>query len=139
MPYATLADLTERYGERELVELTDRIGAGVVDMAAVSRALADAEAEIDGYLRGRYALPTHEPVPPVLMRIACDLARYQLASERASEEVRTRYDDARRLLEAIATGRVRLGLAPADASAPGTGGSLEVAQRARSRDWGMLA
>lgn len=116
MPYATQADLEARFGTDELTQLTDRVGAGVPDAAIVARALADAEAEIDGYLASRYALPL-ATVPPVLARIACDIARYRLWEDRASDEVRRRYEDARRLLESIARGQVSLGL-PAASAAP---------------------
>jgi phage gp36-like protein len=116
MPYATQADLEERFGADELTQLTDRVNAGVPDASIVARALADADAEIDGYLASRYALPL-AAVPPVLARIACDIARYRLWEDRASEEVRLRYEDARRLLESIARGQVSLGL-PAISAAP---------------------
>jgi len=109
MPYATLADLITRYGEEEIAQLTDRVGAGMPDAATALRALADADAEIDGYLAARYRLPL-PTVPPLLSRIACDIARYRLWEDRASEEVRTRYEDARRLLESLAKGVVTLGL-----------------------------
>jgi phage gp36-like protein len=116
VPYATQADLEARFGADELTQLTDRSGAHVPDAAIVARALADADAEIDGYLASRYALPL-STVPAVLARIACDIARYRLWEDRASEEVRRRYEDARRLLEAIARGTVSLGL-PASSAAP---------------------
>jgi phage gp36-like protein len=115
MPYATQADLEDRFGADELTQLTDRVGAGVPDASIVARALADADAEINGYLASRYALPL-ATVPPVLVRIACDIARYRLWEDRASEEVRRRYEDARRMLESIAKGQVSLGLPAANAA-----------------------
>lgn len=135
MSYANAAEMIARYGERELTELTDRVGAGVPDAALLERALSDAATEIDGYLRGRYALPP-DTVPALLKRIACDIARYLLAAERATDEMRARYEDARKILAAIADGRVRLGLAPAVTDG---GGAMEVATGSRPRDWGMLA
>jgi len=116
MPYAAVADLIARYGEDELIQLTDRTGAGAVDTAIAQRALDDAAAEIDGYLAVRHALPIAS-VPPLLARIACDIARYRLWDDRASEEVRARYEDARRVLEALAAGRVTLGVTPPQAPA----------------------
>lgn len=134
MGYATKSDLITRFGDDELTQLTDRVGAGAADAAAVARALTDAEAEIDGYLAARYRLPLAS-VPPLLTRLACDLARYRLWSDLASEEVRRRYEDARRLLESLASGRVTLGvLPPPDALGAGT---MSLAP-ARPRDWGPL-
>lgn len=115
MPYATPDDLEARYGADELVQLTDRVGAGVPDADVVARALADADAEIDGYLASRYSLPL-EHTPTMLARIACDIARYRLWEDRASDEVRRRYEDARRVLEAIARGVVSLGMSETQAA-----------------------
>jgi phage gp36-like protein len=109
MAYATQADLADRFGADELAQLTDRAGAGVPDATVVARALADADAEIDAYLGTRYALPL-PAVPSVIARLACDIARFRLWEDRASDEVRRRYEDARRLLDAIARGQVSLGL-----------------------------
>jgi len=115
MPYATQADLEARFGIDELTQLTDRAGAGVPDATIVARALSDAAAEIDSYLASRYALPL-SPVPTLLVRIACDIARYRLWEDRASDEVRRRYEDNVRLLEGIAKGVLSLGLPEADAA-----------------------
>jgi phage gp36-like protein len=115
MPYATVQDLIDRYGRDELTQLTDRDGDGAIDSATVERAIADAAAEIDGHLGGRYPAPL-DPAPPVLTRVACDIARYLLWGERAGESLRQRYEDARRLLERIGSGQVNLGVAPPAAS-----------------------
>lgn len=109
MSYASVADLVARYGEAELIQRTDRAGAGVIDAAVAQRALDDAAAEIDGHLAARYRLPL-ATVPPLLSRVACDIARYRLWEDLASEEVRKRYEDARRLLENLSRGTVSLGL-----------------------------
>ncbi|GIX31373.1 MAG: hypothetical protein KatS3mg124_1845 [Porticoccaceae bacterium] len=114
MPYATLEDLHARFGAQEI----DAMAARSADPAqALDQALADADAEIDGYLAARYRLPL-PVVPAALVRIACDIARYRLWSERASEEVRRRYEDARRFLEALARGDVRLMVGEDEPAAP---------------------
>ncbi|WP_241085737.1 gp436 family protein [Candidatus Vondammii sp. HM_W22] len=122
MPYATTQDLIDRFGEEELIQLTDRTGAGVIDTAVLDRTVADGE--IDGYLSGRYALPLAE-VPPVLVRVACDITRYHLYDDVPHSQVRTRYEDARRLLASISTGKVQLGL-PTSAGVEPITGSPEV-------------
>jgi len=122
MAYATIDDLIARLGKREIIDLTDRTGSGVVDTAAVDQALTDACAEIDGYLAARYQLPL-PTVPTVLTRLTCDIAVYRLMTLRRMgdvEDARRRYEDVIRLLERIASGRVALGLPAAlpDASRP---------------------
>lgn len=109
MPYASAADLETRFGADEVLQLADRNGDGVIDDGVIDVALAEAAAEIDVYLAGRYALPLAS-TPSVLVRLACDIARYRLMADNPLEEARKRYEDARRLLEGIAVGRVSLGL-----------------------------
>ncbi len=126
MSYCTQQNFADRFDEQELIQLTDRAipPAGVVDTVVIAQALADADAEIDGYLAGRYALPLAS-VPPRLTRLAADIARYYLYDNRASEEVRTRYEDAIKYLLALAKGEIALGADPPPAagapqySAPG--------------------
>lgn len=116
MAYAVQADLVERFGEAELVRLTDRATppTGQIDAAVVSRAIADAEAEINGYLAARYTLPLAS-TPEILKRLSCDLARYLLYDDVAPDQIRDRYKDAVALLKGIADGKVSLGLATAPA------------------------
>lgn len=118
MTYLTAADYIARYGEEELIQQTDRLGAGTVDTAVFDRAAADAAAEIDGYLAGRHALPLPS-VPPLLSRLAADIVRYRLFADVAPEEVRQRYEDARRVLENLSAGRVSLGLPAPSTVQPG--------------------
>lgn len=127
--YAALPDLIDRYGEEELVQLTDRLGIGAIDPQVALQALADAAAEIDGHLAGRYALPL-ATVPPLLTAYACDLAREKLYKDVAPEIVVKRADDARRFLRLAAEGRIGLGVSPA----PDTPGGVQVAAGERVFD-----
>lgn len=112
--YATLSDLTSRYGEGELVNLTDVNRTGSVNVTVLNQAIADADGEIDSYLAARYSLPL-TTVPTALLRVACDITRYRLHDDRAPEEVRKRYEDAVKWLAAVANGSVSLGMPPAQA------------------------
>jgi phage gp36-like protein len=87
MAYATRQDLVDRFGATELIQLTDRVNrpASTVDDTVVGRAIADAEALIDGYLAKRYALPLAE-IPPILTRMACDIARFFLHGKAAEKD-----------------------------------------------------
>ena len=112
MTYATQSDLTTRFSERELVQLTDRADepTGAIDAARVTRALEEADNIIKSYVGVRYALPLAS-VPPLLVDLACDLARFKLYDTGATEEVRNRYDDAIARLKALATGTAVLDIA----------------------------
>jgi len=130
MTYATQTDLVERFGEAELAQLSDRESGVVLDTAVITRALADADAEIDAYLATRYALPLAS-VPAVLPRLAADIARYWLFDDRVTDAVRNRYLDAVSLLKRLASGEVRLD--GATTPPPAANGSVGVASRAPAR------
>lgn len=120
MAYATQADLVERFGEAELAQVADMIGAGEADATVIARALADADAEIDAALIGRYALPL-ATVPVLLTRIACDLARESLYADHPTEEITNRARRVRELLKGIAQGMMRLDVAAAPQEQSGLG------------------
>ncbi len=109
MTYATKQQMIDRFGETELVQLTDEAGLGVIDDVKIGDCLQDADDEINTFLAARYALPLSS-VPKVLVRWACDVARYFLYDDQAPEQVRKRYEDVRRSLEAVAKGTLSLGL-----------------------------
>ncbi len=120
MTYAVQQDLVDRFGELELAKLTDRVGGEVIDPAVLGRALIDADAEIDGYLAARYQLPL-ATIPAVIVRLACDLARYRLHDDRVTVSVRQRYEDAVRDLKAISAGSIAIDAASPPAAAIATG------------------
>lgn len=133
MPYCTQSDLVTRFGQAELVQLTDTTGSGQIDAAVVSQAIADAEAEIDAYLTARYSLPLAS-VPANLERLACDIARYRLYADRPTDLVDIRYRDAIRYLEQVGRGVIALASTPA----PDTGGAVMSSDTpvfSRSEEW----
>lgn len=123
MLYAVKADILEQLPESDLIGLTDDPGTGEVDDSVVDRAIADAAALIESYIHGRYPAPL-DPVPPVIRRIAVDLAIYDLFSRRSMDcpEIRKdRHKAAMSLLDRLADGRVTLGVeTPAPASSSHT-------------------
>lgn len=122
MTYATQADLETRFKNQELIELTDEANLGVIDAAAVAVALADADAEINSYLAGRYSLPLTQ-TSPELVRLACDITRYKLYDARATELVKARYDDAIAKLRDVAKGVASLGIDQASQPVQVSGGA----------------
>ena len=123
MTYATLANLTDRFGEAMLVALTDRgaVASGLVDAAVIARALTDTDAMIDGYLATRYVLPLSE-VPPLLVDLALQISIYKLHINEPDAKISKDYDTALKMLRDIGTGAVRIqaaGIEPASSNAQG--------------------
>jgi phage gp36-like protein len=123
MTYCTLAQLTDRYGEPMLVDLTDRaeVATGEIDEAVVDRALADADAAIDGYLKGRYQLPLAS-TPPLLADLAQAIAVYKLHRNTVSDKIKDDYGQALKALAQIASGTVRLDVAGIEPTSSGSSG-----------------
>ena len=107
MSYCTQADLIARFGEQEVIDLTAP-GTSQVDASVLALVFRDADAEIDTYLRSRYQLPL-DSVPVVLVRLACNVARYYLYNDNRPDLVTNDYKEAIRLLKEISSGRVSLG------------------------------
>ncbi len=134
MTYATQDDMIERFGLQEMIQLTDRDRAGTIDVAVLDRALRDADAKIDGFVTGRYSVPL-TPVPRLIVGVACDIARYALYDDIATDGVKKRHDDAVKLLESIAAGRVNLGIdALGNKPAAASGAQVESAGKVFGRD-----
>ena len=111
--YADMGDMVARFGELEVLQIADRNADGVIDADVVAVALADASAEIDAYL-GQFKQPFAE-TPPILRRLACDIARYRLTATSGvliTDEIRNRcYKiDVLELLKALSRGDVQLGM-----------------------------
>ena len=150
MTYATALDMLIRFDADEIAQRSDRLiprlvsGALLRDVAnnadlsgydedavvnaalamtRLDRALADARDTIASHISARYKLPI-SPVPPVLQRIACDLARFYLYDDTATEQVKDRHDAAMKLLASVRDGKATLGEnAETGEQAPSTAGA----------------
>lgn len=124
MNYATVQDMIDRFGEAELIQLTDPEILSV-QPAKAQRAIDDAQAFADAFVGRVYRLPLSgcvkpAPVPgdvgavvvvspPQLTRVVCDVARYYLYDDIAPEnEVYLRFKAAERELQAIGSGNAVL-------------------------------
>ena len=125
MTYASQTDLTDRFGATELAQRTNRVDGLTIDTVVLARALSDADAEIDGYLATRYSLPLLS-VPPVLLRLAADIARYRLYDDGVPATVLQRYQDAVSLLKRLSSGDVQLAGATPAPVVGGYGNSVAV-------------
>jgi len=110
MSYSTASDIQDRIGIDRLVELADQDGDGVPDSALVVQAIADADAEIDSYLTGRYSTPVASATP-LLKRLSVSIAIFLLSSRpglRPTEDDKRRYDADRQLLTRLRDGQISL-------------------------------
>ena len=123
MPYCTSAELADRFGTDELVQITNPTDpeAVAVNAQRVTDAIADIDALIDAKLQVRYALPL-ATVPRVLRNIACDLVRARLYEDRITDHVAAREKAAMRLLDEIQAGTLSLGLDDAQQATPASSG-----------------
>jgi phage gp36-like protein len=122
--YTDLDQLTDRFGSKMLVNLTDRSDprTDAVDTDIVDRALADTQAVIDGHLVGKYALPITD-VPPLIAELAATIAIYKLHIYTPDEKIGDDYKQALRSLESIAKGTIKLSIEGAPAAAGQSSGA----------------
>lgn len=132
MAYSTQTDLLKRISEDELIQLTDKSDADAINTAAVTQAIADADAEIDSYC-GRYTLP-FAPVPVMVKKISVDIAIYNLygltPTLKIPEDIQKRYENAAKFLLNVSKGLISLG---ADAPDEATDGGAETTRTKADR------
>jgi len=123
MAYANLTGLTARIGEDTLIELSDRATppSAAVDVTVIDAALADADALIDGYLFGRYALPL-AAAPALIVTLAEAVTIYKLYTVSAPERVEADYRDALKALEKISKGEIKINAAGVEPASSGGSG-----------------
>ena len=110
MPYATLADLIERAGQAEILQIADRDRDGTPDPAVIAAAIEDADNVVNGYVGAKYALPL--PAVPDLVRTwSVSIARHVLHRNGAPEHVAVDYKDAITALKDVARGLIALPVA----------------------------
>lgn len=114
MAYATVDDMVLRFGAAEMARATtpENMPVSAVNAAPIETALDDASAQIDSYLRKRYAVPL-QAVPPEINRACCMLARADLGmggERNISEQTQKAKDEAVAWLARIARGEVVLGM-----------------------------
>jgi phage gp36-like protein len=106
MSYATVQDMIDRWGEREMTQLA-LTGTGDLDNTLVQAALDEARDLIREHVAGRAAPDAESSL--TLRRVQLTIARWILFRDGAPERVQQLYEDAMRLLRDIAAGRVQLG------------------------------
>lgn len=110
--YATAADVILELDDRLLIRLTDDVGAGAVDSSIIQVFLDKATDVINGKIGMKYSLPFF--LPPVICKSWCiDIGVYLLLGRRQESPGdiwQSRYDNAIRDLDKVATGALSLGV-----------------------------
>lgn len=130
----TVQDLKDRFGEREIISLTDTKNYAVLNEKKAQTACADAVREIMGYLRAAgLVLPNGELVslaPKVVDEMKdklSDIARYELYENGTTPTVEKRRDDAIAWFKMVMKNPVMLtGKSDSGTSAGGTNASAGV-------------
>jgi phage gp36-like protein len=121
--YLTIAEFVDLFGLDEVVQMTDRTGAGRIDRTYLVAALRAAQSTADLNLAARYAVPI-AIVPDAIKTAIADLARARLYPRGAPDGVAQAAKDANATLARIASGALPLPLpagataASADSTAP---------------------
>lgn len=106
-PYLSASAFVNRIGLDEAISLTDTTGAGRIETARLATALADAQAEVDGYLAAHYQTPL-STVPAQIATFVHDLALARLYRSEPPAGVIDRRDRARQQLRDLAKGLITL-------------------------------
>lgn len=98
----TLQDLIDRFGEHELINLSDHDRLAVINETVIDCAIFDALATVESYINGTGLVYRDDDgnlaykgqVPKGLVLNACDIARYYLYQDGITEIVEKRYKEA---------------------------------------------
>lgn len=107
MTYASLADLIDRAGQTEILEVADRDDDGTPDAGVVEAALIHAGNIVDGYVATKYQVPL-TVVPDLVRTWTVSISRYHLHRYGAPDYVAQDYKDAITALKDVAAGRITL-------------------------------
>ena len=122
MAYCTKTDIEKMIPAADVIDLTDDEGTGEYIASRVSEAIAQADAEIDGYCGAKYSVP-FTTVPSTVKKCSVDIAVYNLYSRKMEKipDTRTdRYKNAIRFLEKVAEGKISIGIDPEPAASTGS-------------------
>ena len=150
MGYCTVADVRDLVkddmfnsilGDGYIDEADDRARAKKeADIISLTKsAIADADAEIYGYLAKRYSPPFRKP-PAVLKKFSKDIAAYNLVSRRGIDEgspeksYLTRYNSAIKFLTMVAEGKINIGIEDTARSSAADGFRVSSSTRLFSRE-----
>ncbi len=135
--YLTPDSLSDLLSPTILSQLTSDDGSDTADTTIIDAAILDAEAEVDGYLATRYALPLLTPVPALVIKLSGDIAVYNIYRRRqlVPESVRQAYQDARSTLRDLSGRKLDLDLATDPSDPPPQATYFGANKRRFGEDW----
>lgn len=137
--YATVDAMQAKFGERELIQLTDTEAPyqDAINLDKLNRAIREANSEIAAYVGSRYSLPLPN-IPDFLVEIGCNLARYYAVTGDLSDNdpIKNRYESSIKTLTKISKGELILPGSPAGESKPVQTSSNNVMFSVGRRDFG---
>lgn len=137
--YATVDAMKAKFGEQELIQLTDNDEPYqyAINLNKLNSAIEEANSEIDAYVGSRYSLPLRT-VPPFLINIGCNLARFYAVTGDLAENdpIKNRYEASLKTLSKISKGELTLGGSPAGESKPIQSSSNNVMFMTARKDFG---
>lgn len=132
--YTSREAMVNKFGEREVIALTDREPyTDEINDTVLDDAIAAVCGEIDSHIGARYNVPLN-PVPKVLTQLASDMVRYYLTGAASTETnpIVARYNNAVKFLKSVAKGEVTLGGMPNNAGvAPTTANTVHMVSGGR--------
>ena len=135
MTYILQSDIEGFMSRTQLIQCTDDEKTGEIDTDKITKAIEDAESEVNGYLGKRYVVPIAPPVPNLVQKLSTDIAVWNVwrRRQRAPENVRQAYEDAIKRLEKIAAGEIVLDVETLPPASTLTGGEVFTAKRKFTR------
>lgn len=104
----TADDMINRFGEIELARLTDHEKRQEINHGVLLQAMKDASETAESYLHG--AQVAIKATPACLILRVCDIARFYLYENGATEIVKQRYEEAIKWLEKVMKNPSMLGV-----------------------------
>lgn len=113
MAYIELSDLSQAMTDKDLIQLTDDAGTGLINTVRVDEVIEMADSVVNSYIAGRYKVPLAGPIPEVVRAVSVSIAVYFLwmrSDGEIPDKRKEAYSAAITLLKDIARGTATLGI-----------------------------
>lgn len=111
MPFVTQENLEARFGEKDIIELTDRSvpRTGEVSTEVLDKAMLAADGMVRQYLTGVYDVAQIEADAPLELLLFAEDIAYYLLHKRATPEIAEKFNVATEYLRRVRTGATPIG------------------------------